>query len=190
MTSLHRPSAMISAVLFVVAIVGLVGGVAVAADSTSAPPTYTGCLNHTTGVIYDTAIGSSPARKCLTRDRRITWNAQGPQGDKGARGPAGVPGPAGPAGAQGPAGVSGYQIVTASGPTDSTPFKTLVVNCPAGQSVLGGGVSPETASQTDTLVVVNSYPSQSTQWFVSARDLTPSTSSWTLAAYATCATVG
>ncbi|MGH2872469.1 MAG: collagen-like triple helix repeat-containing protein [Solirubrobacteraceae bacterium] len=115
----------------------------------------------------------------------------GPTGATGATGPAGAQGPkgdTGPAGAQGPPGVSAYQIVTASSATDATAIKAVVANCPTGEDVLGGGISPGTPS-LDTLAASNSYPSTDSQWFVSATDLASSPSSWTLVAYAICANV-
>ena len=89
---------------------------------------------------------------------------------------------------QGNPGISGYQIETATSNTDATNPKTVAVNCPAGENVIGGGISPETAS-TDQLVATSSYPSDNTQWFVSARDLAGSPSAWTLVGYAVCANV-
>ena len=103
--------------------------------------------------------------------------------------PAGPQGPAGATGPQGPAGVSGYQVVTSTSPTTATSQKALAANCPAGQSVLGGGVSAETPS-ADTLATQQSYPNNNnTQWFGVANDLTANPSAWTLVVYAICANV-
>lgn len=119
----------------------------------------------------------------------------GPQGPAGAAGPlgtAGAAGPQGPAGAigpQGPAGVSGYQVITSTSPTSAASSKAVAANCPAGESVLGGGVLAG-APSGDTLVTQQSYPNNNnTQWFGVANDLTANPSPWTLAVYAICANV-
>jgi hypothetical protein len=107
----------------------------------------------------------------------------------GQQGPAGPQGPAGATGPQGPAGVSGYQVITSTSPMSATGQKAVAANCPAGQSVLGGGVAAETPS-ADTLTTQQSYPNNNnTQWFGVANDLTANPSAWTLVVYAICANV-
>jgi hypothetical protein len=138
------------------------------------------------------------AGQCATRhhtETAITWNQagpQGPQGGQGAQGPAGPQGPAGqqgPAGPQGPAGISGYQVITSTSPTTATPEKAVAANCPAGESVLGGGALAGTPS-ADKLATQQSYPNNdNTQWFAAANDLAASPSPWTLVVYAICANV-
>lgn len=117
---------------------------------------------------------------------------QGPAGAAGSQGPAGATGPQGPAGRtgpQGPAGVSGYQVVTSTSPTSATSQKAVAASCPAGQSILGGGVAAETSS-ADTLATQQSYPTNdNTQWFGVANDLTLNPSAWTFVVYAICANV-
>jgi hypothetical protein len=119
----------------------------------------------------------------------------GPRGPAGATGPQGVPGATGPQGlpgapgAPGLAGVSGYQVITSMSAMSATPQKAVAANCPAGESVLGGGVAAETPS-TDTLATQQSYPNNNnTQWFGVANDLAPTPSAWTLVVYAICANV-
>ncbi|HUP32814.1 MAG TPA: lamin tail domain-containing protein [Gaiellaceae bacterium] len=53
-----------------------------------------------------------PATGCRKRERLLTWNVRGPQGEQGPPGPAGPPGeqgPPGPQGQQGPSGPQGEQ---------------------------------------------------------------------------------
>jgi hypothetical protein len=110
----------------------------------------------------------------------------GPQGPDGATGPQGPPGATGP---QGPAGVSGYQVITSTSSMSATSQKAVAANCPAGQSILGGGAAAETPS-ADTLTTQQSYPNNNnTQWFGVANDLTANPSAWTLVVYAICANV-
>lgn len=111
---------------------------------------------------------------------------QGPQGPQGATGPQG---PVGRTGLQGPAGVSGYQVITSTSPTSATSEKAVAANCPAGESILGGGVAAGSTS-TDPLATQQSYPdNDNTQWFGAANDLAANPSAWTLAVYAICANV-
>lgn len=70
-----------------------------------------------------------------------------------------------------------------------TSQKAVAASCPAGQSVLGGGVAAGSIS-TDTLATQQSYPdNNNTQWFGSANDLAANPSPWTLVVYAICANV-
>lgn len=90
--------------------------------------------------------------------------AQGIQGSAGAQGPQGsqgAQGGTGGQGAQGVAGISGYQLVTNSnsliagsqGPTKAT--------CPAGKTVIGGGVTTDGGAGA---YVADSYPLSPTVW--------------------------
>jgi Phage Tail Collar Domain/Collagen triple helix repeat (20 copies) len=94
---------------------GVVGGVTLfagafagvsAATSTPSSQSYTGCLEF--GMIFNVAVGASPAHACPRWATQITWNQSagvpGPAGATGAQGPKGS---AGPPGAQGPKGSSG-----------------------------------------------------------------------------------
>lgn len=67
---------------------------------------------------------------------------EGPQGPQGATGPAGA---AGAAGAIGPPGISGYQVVSATDRVTNGTIGDVAAACPAGKTVLGGGVSSPTA---------------------------------------------
>lgn len=69
----------------------------------------------------------------------------GPKGDKGDPGPTGPTGPTGPVGPQGPAGpasagISGREVVTKDETLGDANPHTWSVDCPAGKSVIGGGV--------------------------------------------------
>ena len=96
---------------------------------------------------------------CADHERKITWNARGPEGprgeagpagprgERGLAGPAGAAGPAGPQGARGPAGISGFEVVTGRTPNagfnaDNTKQATAL--CPAGKRVVGTGADIET----------------------------------------------
>ena len=122
-----------------------------------------------------TAFGKGGRR----RRKRQQGGARGPAGERGAVGPAGAigpigpigpVGPAGPAGPQGPAGPAGpvnTQIVSASTATNNNKFKEIVVQCPAGQLVLGGGASVHgPVSDDKTLLMQESWPISRTAWKV------------------------
>lgn len=77
-----------------VALVTAASGGAYAAVGSS-PSTISACVRHGGGGLY-------AAHRCEHGDRRLTWNAAGPEGPAGAQGPIGPQGAAGPAGAIGP----------------------------------------------------------------------------------------
>ena len=85
-----NPSMAVSLVALVIA----ASGGAYAAVGVS-PSTISACVRHGAGGLY-------AANRCEHGDRRLTWNATGPQGPGGPQGPAGPQGATGPAGAIGP----------------------------------------------------------------------------------------
>lgn len=66
---------------------------------------------------------------------------RGPQGLQGLQGATGSAGAAGAVGATGPPGISGYVVVSVTELIVSGAFGGLPAACPAGKTVLGGGVS-------------------------------------------------
>lgn len=110
-----------------------------------------------------------------------------PAGSPGIQGPKGDAGTPGLTGAPGAPGISGYERVT--GPLTSNPAGAQTLgsaDCPAGKSVLGGGVE----GTGDTWQSVNaSFPQSASTW----KALVNNTSSGTAASfyvYAICAVVG
>ncbi len=118
---------------------------------------------------------------------------QGPKGDVGPQGPAGTPGAKGDRGPAGAAGLSGYEIVTATSARDTSPAHLVAAHCPTGKNVLGGGIAPATGTDGDTIITVQSYPSDAgagdQTWFAYAKNLAPQPGAWSLSAYAICAYV-
>jgi Collagen triple helix repeat (20 copies) len=82
----------------------------------------------------------------------------GPQGPQGPAGPKGDTGERGPQGPEGPPGLSGVERVFTeiNGPGD---FHAGSAACPAGKTVIGGGVYNNPAGGTADLEVHYSYPS-------------------------------
>lgn len=80
-----------------------------------------------------------------TRDlsKRAVVTLKGNEGQPGPQGAPGAAGPAGPTGAAGPPGVSGYQVVSATDRITNGTVGEVTASCPAGKTVLGGGVSAE-----------------------------------------------
>lgn len=75
--------------------------------------------------------------------------APGAQGPPGPKGDTGDVGPQGPQGAQGPAGgISGYEIVYGWGSAPGLQSGTVIVMCPSGKKVLGGGVDADLMNVT------------------------------------------
>jgi len=74
--------------------------------------------------------------------------------------------------------------VSASSATDGANTKTISVNCSGGKKLLGGGGLTSDAS----VHIYASYPLDDDTWAVSASE-TGSNPTWTLTAWAICASV-
>jgi hypothetical protein len=114
----------------------------------------------------------------------------GPMGPPGLPGPQGLPGPTGPAGAP---GISGYEVVSVVSPFDSSAVKVVLVECPAGKVVLGGGAqifaSPaDPNADAAPLVIKMSRPLADGQpgWSAHAAEISPYAFNWYLAVHAIC----
>jgi hypothetical protein len=92
----------------------------------------------------------------------------------GVAGPAGVPGPPGPAGATGPAGVQ-PRIVSVTqdfGRVQSGALIQVIVTCPPGTQVVGGGavteITPPNETDTKRLHQLFSGPMSDTEWITAS----------------------
>ena len=104
-------------------------------------------------------------------------------------GPQGPPGPAGPVGPQGaPGGVSGLEVVYAASIGGAFNSKDSEAQCPTGKKVTGGGALIAGATNATVTTSVPGQVPNPTSWYVAAREPVPSGASWTLYAYAVCAT--
>jgi hypothetical protein len=131
--------------------------------------------------------------------------ATGTQGATGAQGVIGPQGLQGVAGVQGPQGTQGTQgVIGPTGPTGSIASSvvkvttataactinngtcTLTATCPAGKSVISGGISAGGATAAKFLDLTESYPSSTTAWTISAMNW-GTTGTITITAYALCA---
>jgi hypothetical protein len=113
----------------------------------------------------------------LTADFKPGQIPQGPKGDKGDKGSKGDP------------GVSGYEVVTQM-VTPNSNASTLIVTCPTGKSVFGGGVRSSAWSDTSGPYVSMSYPNASnTGWVTFVATLDDSAMTFPITGYAVCGTV-
>jgi hypothetical protein len=140
-----------------------------------------------TGPKGDTGAAGSTGPKGETGATGLT----GPKGDTGAVGPAGPKGDTGADGATGPAGLTNYQVVTNSATVDSCGFgcdytySSRGASCPAGLSVLGGGVL---STDSGRLQVAESGPASTARWFAEIYNEHSGSHDYTV--YAICARVG
>ena len=124
-----------------------------------------------------------------TRASRVQ-GLKGDKGDQGIQGAKGDQGIQGIQGVAGPAGVSGVEIVSTTSASSSND-KSITATCPAGKTVVGGGAS---VSLTDgSLAVVQSTPGpltagKATTWVAAAGEIGNVGPSWTVTAFAVCAT--
>jgi hypothetical protein len=103
---------------------------------------------------------------------------------RGGKFPASVIG-VGPRGAP---GVSGLEIVTVASATDSSATKSVTATCPGTKRAIGGGARATVPTGAD-IAVHETYPASTNQWTAVAREINPIGGSWSLSAYALCATV-
>ena len=98
-------------------------------------------------------------------------------------------GPAGPAGPQGPPGASGIQLMSGSGPSDSTGSKTQQQDCPTGKRAVGGG-GVITGSPANTFLATSHPTDQGTGWIVTAREASGGNpGNWAVQTWVVCMTV-
>lgn len=116
---------------------------------------------------------------------------QGPQGERGERGERGETGPQGPSGADGAGPAAGLEIVTKLSVRDSSTWRVLGVDCPAGKVAISGGVSLSTMT-TGSVALIASRPSLHRQdglpggWIGVATELTPYGGDWDMEVQAIC----
>jgi hypothetical protein len=94
--------------------------------------------------------------------------------------PSGPPGP--------PGGVNGLEVVYAASSGGPFTVKSSEAHCPSGKKVTGGGhliVGDKTNARL-TVSAPGQVPNP-TSWYVQALEPTPTGESWTLYAYAVCA---
>ncbi len=111
------------------------------------------------------------------------------KGQVGAQGPAG---PRGDKGDAGPPGVSGLEIVSASSVFDSAPEKTLVVRCPTGKRLAGGGAGAWGRAMISIpagVALTASHPFDDGAWLAAAREVNPTEAEWFLRVNAICVAV-
>ena len=171
------------------------------------------CVNNTSGEIKIIAANAN----CPSNYRALDWNIQGPAGQQGPIGPAGPMGPVGPIGPvgplgpigpqglqgerglqgeqgsqglpgqQGPAGISGLEVVQVNSGTLNEFRIDVVVDCPAGKQVLGGGFA--TAGNNQYTSVMANAPLGNNRWVVTLFQNDLTVRLWSVQAYAICATV-
>ena len=109
----------------------------------------------------------------------------GPQGPQGAQGPQGPQGPAGPAGP----GLSSLEVAEGLSPLNSDDDKTILVLCPAGKQVMGGGASiggPSSVALTESDFYLDDFGKR-VGWLARASETSPTGAPWILVAHALCA---
>lgn len=128
---------------------------------------------------------------CHGNERGLFLAATGPQGAPGT--PGGPPGPPGIQGIQGPPGPIAYERVSAPSSAQTDGSETKDVVCPGGKRVLGGGFDISTSDplESDRVFGTASFAPDDFTWRVRAEvveGVTALTGTWTLTAWAACAT--
>ena len=167
------------------------------------------CVSNTSGEIKIVGANST----CPNNYRALDWNIQGPAGQQGAQGqqgpigpvgpvgpigpqvlqgeqgPQGLPGQQGIQGIQGPAGISGWEVVEAGSGTLDTARIDVIVQCPTGKKVFGGGYT--TAGNNLDFSIATNAPLGDYQWAVTAvaNEFPTVRQRWSIRAFAICANV-
>jgi hypothetical protein len=94
-----------------------------------------------------------------------------------------------PPGPAGPAGLSGLQVVYATSASGAGGTKDALAECPAGKKVTGGGSLISSGTRAAVTTSAPGATTNPTSWYVIAKEPVASASSWTVTAYAVCATV-
>jgi hypothetical protein len=178
-----------------IALGSVCGAVAIGGGSAPAQTGFLACVKSKSpgkGLLRVPSKGS-----CRGNERGIFLNQTGPRGPQGIQGPIGpqgTPGTPGSPGSPGSPGVSGYTTASATSAPQSDGSETQDVTCGA-KTVLGGGYVIATSAPGDSnkVFATSSFPLNANTWRVHAEVvdgsiLTP-TETWTVTAWATCATV-
>jgi hypothetical protein len=97
-------------------------------------------------------------------------------------------GPQGPAGPQGPPGASGLQLISGSGPSNSSSPKSQQQDCPAGKRSVGGG-AVLTGSTINTFLATSRPTDAGTGWIATGRESTGGNAgSWAVQTWVVCMT--
>jgi hypothetical protein len=119
-----------------------------------------------------TELRSSSVRTAEVKDRALELRDLSVKARAALKGQTGAAGPAGPAGA-GTGGAASLTVKGIQGNVGSDSTADLVVQCDAGQRVVGGGMRLDTGGDTS---VRESYPSNgNTAWTVKVGNDTPPT---------------
>ena len=100
-----------------------------------APTVLYGCYVPNSGTVYRVKSDGLPTDCRSNNPVQFTWSLQGPPGPQGVPGPAGIQGVAGPAGP-----LSGRVVVSAQGFASAGTTRVILVTCPAGTKLIGGGL--------------------------------------------------
>jgi len=150
------------------------------------------CVSNSSGEIKIVGANSN----CPSNYRPLDWNIQGPAGQQGPMGPIGPVGPVGPIGPeglpgqpgiQGPAGISGLEVVQVNSGTLNEFRIDVVVDCPAGKQVLGGGFA--TVGNNQYVTVMANAPLGNNRWVATLFQSDLTARLWSVQAYAICANV-
>ncbi len=98
-------------------------------------------------------------------------------------------GPTGPQGPTGPPGISGLQRLDVATPSSNSNSKTVIVTCPTGKKVVGGGARV-IGNGAGVVSIIENFPdSDGVHWNAKANEVVATALTWQLQAYALCATV-
>ena len=110
----------------------------------------------------------------------------------GRTGPQGPAGPQGAKGDPGPAGIGGIEVVRASSEFVSSPEQSVVVDCPPGKRLLGGGAGAWGRAMIwiprGVALTANQAVDEDT-WVAKAQEVTPTEESWFLNVTVVCGSV-
>jgi hypothetical protein len=171
-----------------IALLVALGGTSVAAVSQLVPRNSVGTAQLRTGAVTNAKLRNQAVTDSKIRRNTITSSriqngtlvrADFRPGQLSDDGP----------GTPGAPGISALQRVDVSTAASSVNSKSVVVNCPSGKRVVGGGARV-TGDGSNRVSIVESFPdSAGDRWNARAAEVVGTTGSWQLQAYGLCAIV-
>jgi len=147
-------------------------------------------VGYAAGVLPKASVGTPQLQDDAVTSRKVKDQSLLAVDFRPGQLPGGPEGPKGDPGPPGPPGLSGHEIVVIENKVTAAYLNAATATCPAGKKVLGGGgqIVSGTTSASDGPFLWRSFPTTTGDGWTVAQARS-SRGTWTLRAYAVCASV-